>query len=643
MAVGIVDALEEIDVEIEQRKGALALRRTFDGCLQRQLELAPVRDARQRIGVGQRVQVAFVHARGGGVGRQDVHAHHFAIAQMRQEGRVDDADVLLAHDVMLALRGLAQPGVVQRFLLLQIEIFAEGFDHGLADDLVGRLAQPRLVHRIGEHVAVILVEVRDQDRQVVGNRAQALFAVGQAVARCLQFGDVLHRHDRAEGLALGAAQRAAAGQQRVRRAAGRCDDHRAVAHDFALECAHQRHVVHRHRGLAVAVVQRVEQWPFRGRDRLQVVTMQGARRAVEQRQVADGVAGDHADVDRFEHRVDQFLFFFQLLLRADALRDVIDEGADVTRAIPFVGRHRHLDRDLAPALGQRRQFDVLVQVRAGAGIEQAADVRVMRFALLRRHDQIGQLAAARVLARPAKDAFGRRVPRHHHAVAVGTDEAAERRIDDRAVPGFALAQQRFGRFALRDFVRQLRDLVFQFGSARDDARFQIGIERLERLLGEHARGDRLQVIDFDFDQPGQVGQHLALLLVQAARRAVDDAQRAHGFAIAVDRMPGVEADVRLAGHQRILGKAGILRRVLDHEQRARLHRVAAERQRARGFRHVQAMVRLEPLPLRIDQRHQRNRHVERHGGQAGKAVEAGLGRGVENLQFGQRSKAGLFN
>ena len=200
----------------------------------------------------------------------------------------------------------------------------------------------------------------------------------------------------------------------------------------------------------------------------------------------------------------------------------------------------------------------------------------MFFAMLGRHHQVGQCAAARILARPAEDALGRCVPGHDTALAVGADKAAERRIDDGAVPGFALAQQAFGRFALRHFARQLRDLVFQFGGARGDAAFEFGVERLERLLGEHARGHHLHVIDFDFDQRGQIGQHLALFLVQAARRAVDDAQRADGLAIAVDRLPGIETDIVFARHQHIVGKARIERGVFDHEQRARLHRMAAK-------------------------------------------------------------------
>ena len=55
------------------------------------------------------------------------------------------------------------------------------------------------------------------------------------------------------------------------------------------------------------------------------------------------------------------------------------------------------------------------------------------------------------------------------------------------------------------------------------------------------------------------------------------------------------------------------------------------------------MARLEPLTLGIDERDERDRHVERHCGQPGKAVEPRFGRRIENLQLSERFQAGLFN
>ena len=54
---------------------------------------------------------------------------------------------------------------------------------------------------------------------------------------------------------------------------------------------------------------------------------------------------------------------------------------------------------------------------------------------------------------------------------------------------------------------------------------------------------------------------------------------------------------------------------------------------------VDAVVRLEPLAVGVDQRHQRHRDVERRARDLGEAVEARLGVGVEDAEVPQRGEA----
>jgi hypothetical protein len=67
--------------------------------------------------------------------------------------------------------------------------------------------------------------------------------------------------------------------------------------------------------------------------------------------------------------------------------------------------------------------------------------------------------------------------------------------------------------------------------------------------------------------------------------------------------------------------------------------VSAERDVAVGLAAVHADARFPPLPLLVDERHQRHRHVEYAGGELGNAVERRLVRRVEHLVARQRPQA----
>ena len=106
---------------------------------------------------------------------------------------------------------------------------------------------------------------------------------------------------------------------------------------------------------------------------------------------------------------------------------------------------------------------------------------------------------------------------------------------------------------------------------------------------------------------------------------VEHAQRTERHAIVGDqRCAGIEADVRLARHQRHGGKAHIARRVRHHGDAAFHHGERTEGRVARRFRHVDAGVRQEGLSRRLDQADQRDRRVAKSRGKVRDPGERGI-------------------
>jgi len=89
-------------------------------------------------------------------------------------------------------------------------------------------------------------------------------------------------------------------------------------------------------------------------------------------------------------------------------------------------------------------------------------------------------------------------------------------------------------------------------------------------------------------------------------------------------------------------EACILPGVLDHQRLVVGDDMAAEGDLPRGFPAVQAVRRLEPLAMAVDQGDQDRGHVEQARGQLGQLVERDLREAVEELEALQGPQALCF-
>lgn len=128
-----------------------------------------------------------------------------------------------------------------------------------------------------------------------------------------------------------------------------------------------------------------------------------------------------------------------------------------------------------------------------------------------------------------------------------------------------------------------------------------------------------------------------------ARTMIDQAQRAQRMPLLrKQRRTRIEADVRRTRHQRIVAKARIPTGIEHHQAIAGQDGVGTEGHRARRLMRRQAGTRLEPLPLFIHQRYQRNLHAKERAGQFGDLVTGFIRQRVEHAIALQRRQPGAF-
>jgi hypothetical protein len=127
---------------------------------------------------------------------------------------------------------------------------------------------------------------------------------------------------------------------------------------------------------------------------------------------------------------------------------------------------------------------------------------------------------------------------------------------------------------------------------------------------------------------------------QPARRPIHHAQGAEGVAVrGQQRRAGVEANPGIADDQRRTGEPRIARRVRHFHHFAPGDDVPAERDVAGGVDGRHAHSPLEPLPMLVDERDERDGHVADLGRQLGQIVERLRGQGIEHAVVAQRPQA----
>ena len=129
-----------------------------------------------------------------------------------------------------------------------------------------------------------------------------------------------------------------------------------------------------------------------------------------------------------------------------------------------------------------------------------------------------------------------------------------------------------------------------------------GAERLhqpDRAFAQLQKGHHL---------PGEGLHHLDLHRRELAGLAVDHAQGSDPLPSNVaEGKPGIEADFRVAAHERVVVKPFIPERIAHDQWLRCVDRMGAERPVPRRFGGVDAHLGFEPLPVHIHKAEQRNR------------------------------------
>jgi hypothetical protein len=148
---------------------------------------------------------------------------------------------------------------------------------------------------------------------------------------------------------------------------------------------------------------------------------------------------------------------------------------------------------------------------------------------------------------------------------------------------------------------------------------------------------RLQFTDDEVAQGAQNGQRKG---IERSRDGIDQAKRSYLLAaFQFEWRAGVEPDVRLTDDQRVIGETFVQRGIRHDGEITRVNRMATKRDAARRFADWQAGLRLEPLAITIDKRHQHDGDIELFGCKFDDTVEAFFWRCVEQQETAQRGQS----
>ena len=151
-------------------------------------------------------------------------------------------------------------------------------------------------------------------------------------------------------------------------------------------------------------------------------------------------------------------------------------------------------------------------------------------------------------------------------------------------------------------------------------------DRLHRVL---QRDPQFHLVYY---QCGQIGQQLSIAGGKLVGDGIDRTKGTeHEPFRRRERRTSVKPNGRVGRDEWIIPEPRIFRGVLDDEYTVIEDGMSAERDIARGFRCLQTMVRFKPLPVSIDERHQRDGDTDCFGDNLRDPVECGFRRRVQNV------------
>lgn len=260
--------------------------------------------------------------------------------------------------------------------------------------------------------------------------------------------------------------------------------------------------------------------------------------------------------------------------------------------------------NLGAVLAESGHLQSLVERGAFPRLEVVADAARVRGPKGGRDDQFGEGAPARFGERVAEGPLGRRVPLDDALLVINRDDAVQRVLHDAPLARLAGPQLPLGLLALGELAVQLQ--------AGDD----LARERLQRAR---------------------------LLRRQGTRHTVNDAQRPQRMAVfGHEARARIEPDVRLSRDERVVGEPRIGLGIGDREHAGPVDRVRAERLVTGSLVGVESHLRLEPLPVRVDQADEGDGRPADVGGEAGEIIKIGFCGGIQYLIIAQSLEPGVF-
>src|SRR5689334_19546514 len=144
-------------------------------------------------------------------------------------------------------------------------------------------------------------------------------------------------------------------------------------------------------------------------------------------------------------------------LRRELLGDVAQEGVEHITGAARQRGHAELDFYPLAAAANGIELDALTEDGPCPVPQEARDAVAMAAAEVIRHDQAGERSPDRLLARPAEDGLGLRIPFEHVPGVIHLDEGVKSAIDDVAGELLALAGRLLRELQRRDVDTQASD------------------------------------------------------------------------------------------------------------------------------------------------------------------------------------------